>query len=72
MATGCSLSFSGTTLSALSYLESVETWNTNVMGTIHVLEALKSLTNPVPPCLLLAISAMRIGNGSMVIGKMTP
>ncbi|MDB9412020.1 CDP-glucose 4,6-dehydratase [Microcystis aeruginosa] len=30
----------------LSYLESVETWNTNVMGTIHVLEALKSLTNP--------------------------
>ncbi len=22
----------------LSYLESVETWNTNVMGTIHVLE----------------------------------
>ncbi|BBH41875.1 CDP-glucose 4,6-dehydratase [Microcystis viridis NIES-102] len=30
----------------LSYLESVETWNTNVMGTIHVLEALKSLTHP--------------------------
>ena len=30
----------------LSYLESVETWNTNVMGTIHVLEALKSLNHP--------------------------
>lgn len=29
-----------------SYIESVETWDINVMGTIHVLEALKSLTNP--------------------------
>lgn len=29
-----------------SYIESVETWNINVMGTIHVLESLKSLTNP--------------------------
>jgi CDP-glucose 4,6-dehydratase len=29
-----------------SYLESVETWNTNVMGTIHVLEALKQLSHP--------------------------
>lgn len=29
-----------------SYIESVETWNTNVMGTIHVLEALKHLTQP--------------------------
>lgn len=29
-----------------SYIESVETWNINVMGTIHVLEALKTLTNP--------------------------
>jgi CDP-glucose 4,6-dehydratase len=29
-----------------SYLEPVETWNTNVIGTIHVLEALKSLGNP--------------------------
>ncbi|ACK67304.1 CDP-glucose 4,6-dehydratase [Rippkaea orientalis PCC 8801] len=29
-----------------SYLESVETWNINVMGTVYVLEALKSLTTP--------------------------
>jgi CDP-glucose 4,6-dehydratase len=29
-----------------SYIQSVETWNTNVMGTIHVLEALKHLTSP--------------------------
>lgn len=29
-----------------SYLEPVETWSTNVMGTIHILEALKSLNNP--------------------------
>ena len=30
----------------LSYQEPVETWETNVMGTIHVLEALKSLDLP--------------------------
>jgi CDP-glucose 4,6-dehydratase len=29
-----------------SYLEPVETWNTNVIGTIQVLESLKSLTKP--------------------------
>ncbi len=29
-----------------SYLKPVETWNINVMGTVHVLEALKSLVNP--------------------------
>nr|WP_202978896.1 CDP-glucose 4,6-dehydratase [Halomicronema hongdechloris] len=29
-----------------SYLQPVETWNTNVMGTIHVLEALKQCTHP--------------------------
>lgn len=29
-----------------SYIEPVETWNTNVIGTIHVLEALKHLVNP--------------------------
>jgi len=29
-----------------SYLEPVETWDTNVMGTINVLEALKQLANP--------------------------
>ena len=29
-----------------SYIESVETWNINVMGTIHILEALKTLTKP--------------------------
>jgi CDP-glucose 4,6-dehydratase len=29
-----------------SYVESVETWNTNVMGTIHVLEAMKGLEKP--------------------------
>jgi CDP-glucose 4,6-dehydratase len=36
-----------------SYIESVETWNTNVMGTIHILEALKSLSNP---CAIVAIT----------------
>ncbi len=36
-----------------SYIESVETWNTNVMGTIHVLESLKSLSHP---CALVAIT----------------
>jgi len=30
----------------LSYLEPVETWNTNVMGTIHVLEALRKINHP--------------------------
>ena len=30
----------------LSYLEPIETWNTNVMGTIHVLEALKKINHP--------------------------
>jgi CDP-glucose 4,6-dehydratase len=35
-----------------SYLESVETWNTNVMGTIHVLEALKQLTHPCAAVLI--------------------
>jgi CDP-glucose 4,6-dehydratase len=35
-----------------SYIESVETWNTNVMGTIHVLEALKSLTHPCAAVLI--------------------
>jgi CDP-glucose 4,6-dehydratase len=29
-----------------SYVEPVETWNVNVLGTIHVLEALKGLANP--------------------------
>jgi CDP-glucose 4,6-dehydratase len=29
-----------------SYIEAVETWNTNVLGTIHLLEAIKSLTAP--------------------------
>lgn len=29
-----------------SYIESVETWDTNVMGTINVLDALKHLNNP--------------------------
>lgn len=29
----------------LSYREPVETWNTNVMGTIHVLEALRALSS---------------------------
>ncbi len=29
-----------------SYVEPIETWTTNVMGTIHALEALKSLKNP--------------------------
>jgi CDP-glucose 4,6-dehydratase len=29
-----------------SYLEPAETWNTNVMGTINVLESLKQLTHP--------------------------
>jgi CDP-glucose 4,6-dehydratase len=29
-----------------SYLESVETWNANVMGTIHLLESLKHLSHP--------------------------
>jgi len=29
-----------------SYIEAVETWNTNVLGTIHLLEAMKSLTAP--------------------------
>ncbi len=36
-----------------SYIESVETWNTNVMGTIHILEALKHLTHP---CAVVAIT----------------
>jgi CDP-glucose 4,6-dehydratase len=35
-----------------SYIESVETWNTNVIGTIHVLEALKSLTHPCAAVLI--------------------
>jgi CDP-glucose 4,6-dehydratase len=30
----------------LSYLEPVETWNANVMGTIHVLEALRKINHP--------------------------
>jgi CDP-glucose 4,6-dehydratase len=30
----------------LSYLEPVETWNVNVMGTIHVLEALRKINYP--------------------------
>lgn len=30
----------------LSYLEPVETWNANVMGTIHVLEALRNISHP--------------------------
>ncbi|MEI6380807.1 MAG: CDP-glucose 4,6-dehydratase [Cyanobacteriota bacterium ELA615] len=37
----------------LSYTESVETWNTNVMGTIHILESLKTLSNP---CALVSIT----------------
>jgi CDP-glucose 4,6-dehydratase len=30
-----------------SYIEAVETWDTNVMGTIHVLEAAKQVTRPL-------------------------
>ncbi|MEB3310318.1 MAG: CDP-glucose 4,6-dehydratase [Snowella sp.] len=30
----------------LSYVEPVETWNANVMGTIHVLEALRKINHP--------------------------
>jgi CDP-glucose 4,6-dehydratase len=36
-----------------SYIESVETWETNVMGTIHVLEAVKQVT---VPCAVVAIT----------------
>ena len=36
-----------------SYIEPLETWNTNVMGTINVLEALKQLTQP---CTLVSIT----------------
>ncbi len=35
-----------------SYLEPVETWETNVMGTIHVLEALKHLVKPCAAVLI--------------------
>ena len=35
-----------------SYVEPVETWETNVLGTIHVLEALKSLDQPCAAVLI--------------------
>ena len=35
-----------------SYREPVETWETNVLGTIHILEALKSLAHPCAAVLI--------------------
>lgn len=40
-----------------SYVDPVETWNTNVMGTLHVLEAARSLRRP---CALLVITTDKV------------
>ena len=41
----------------LSYSQPVETWNTNVMGTIHVLEAVRKLESP---CAVVAITTDKV------------
>ncbi|MEO0453860.1 MAG: CDP-glucose 4,6-dehydratase [Verrucomicrobiota bacterium] len=41
----------------LSYDQPVETWNTNVLGTIHILEALKNLSNP---CVAVLITTDKV------------
>ena len=41
----------------LSYSQPVETWNTNVMGTIHVLEAVRKLDSP---CAVVAITTDKV------------
>lgn len=40
-----------------SYLEPVETWSTNVMGTVHVLNALRALTKP---CAIVVITTDKV------------
>lgn len=41
----------------LSYVQPVETWNTNVMGTIHVMDAVRKLDSP---CTIVAITTDKV------------
>ena len=53
-----------------SYLKPVETWSTNVMGTISILEAIRELKKKLFLLELLLIRFIPIMNGFMVIEKM--
>jgi CDP-glucose 4,6-dehydratase len=52
-----------------SYAAPLLTWQTNVMGTVHLLDALRELDEACAVVIVTRTRCTRIGNGSMPTGK---